>query len=249
MVSLSFWHCGRIIEKLTATGFARQCMMMQKDKALVLDFGGVITQTLFETHDRTERALGLAPGTLTWRGPFDPQADALWQAMQADEITERDYWHQRTREVAALIGADWSQMSDFVRAARGTEPNLIIRPEAIHAIEKAAAAGHKLAILSNELDLFYGVDFRERLPLLARFDVIVDATHTGILKPDPRAYDQVCSELGIRPADCVFVDDQKRNIRGAIAVGMDCVHFDVMDPASGYAEALSKLGLKEVAPC
>ena len=32
-----------------------------------------------------------------------------------------------------------------------------------------------LAILSNELDLFYGADFREKLPFLADFDVIVDA--------------------------------------------------------------------------
>ena len=29
-------------------------------KALVLDFGGVISKTLFETHDLTARALGLA---------------------------------------------------------------------------------------------------------------------------------------------------------------------------------------------
>ena len=37
-------------------------------KALILDFGGVVTRTLFETHDITERALGLPAGTLTWRG-------------------------------------------------------------------------------------------------------------------------------------------------------------------------------------
>jgi hypothetical protein len=42
------------------------------NQRLVLDFGGVISRTLFETHDLTERALGLPPGTLTWRGPFDP---------------------------------------------------------------------------------------------------------------------------------------------------------------------------------
>ncbi len=40
--------------------------------ALILDFGGVISQTLFETLRRTETCLGLAPGTLTWGGPFDP---------------------------------------------------------------------------------------------------------------------------------------------------------------------------------
>ena len=67
-------------------------------QGLILDFGGVVTRTLFETHDLSEAALGLAPGTLTWRGPFDPDNDPLWQDMQADRISERDYWMRRTRE-------------------------------------------------------------------------------------------------------------------------------------------------------
>ena len=46
-----------------------------KKKALILDFGGVVTRTLFETHDISERALGLPAGTLTWRGPFDPASE------------------------------------------------------------------------------------------------------------------------------------------------------------------------------
>ena len=78
-------------------------------KALVLDFGGVISRTLFETHALSEAALGLPTGTLTWRGPFDPQTDALWRAMQADEISERDYWTRRTREVGRLLGEDWQE--------------------------------------------------------------------------------------------------------------------------------------------
>jgi putative hydrolase of the HAD superfamily len=32
-----------------------------KPQALVLDFGGVVTKTLFETHALTEQALGLKP--------------------------------------------------------------------------------------------------------------------------------------------------------------------------------------------
>ena len=69
---------------------------MTGNRALILDFGGVVTRTLFETHDITERALGLPAGTLTWRGPFDPASDPLWVSMQNREITERDYWMART---------------------------------------------------------------------------------------------------------------------------------------------------------
>ncbi|TPJ79089.1 HAD-IA family hydrolase [Mesorhizobium sp. B2-6-2] len=214
-----------------------------KPQALVLDFGGVVTRTLFETHALTERALGLAPGTLAWRGPFDPASDPLWRSMQADEISEREYWKTRTREVGQLVGEDWKDMSTFVQRARGADPQAVVRPEAERAIRIAHSAGIRLAILSNELDLFYGSGFRERLPLLSLFETIVDATYTHTLKPDLRAYAMVGEALQLSLATCVFVDDQKRNVDGAVAAGMLAVHFDVAEPARSYAEALGHFGL------
>ena len=212
-------------------------------KALILDFGGVISRTLFETHDLSEAALGLPPGTLTWRGPFDPSTDPLWRAMQANEISERDYWMTRTREVGRLVGEDWQDMQTFVKRARGADVEAVIRPEAVAAIALARAAGCKLAVLSNELDLFYGADFRQRLPLLGLFNVIVDATYTGVLKPDPRAYQECLSLLGVAPGQAVFVDDQWRNIEGAVRCGLQTVHFDVRSPAASYDKALQLLGV------
>lgn len=212
-------------------------------KALVLDFGGVVTRTMFETHDLTEQALGLKPGTLTWRGPFDPQGDPLWRDMQAGVISERDYWLERTRQTGRLVGRNWTRMEQFITAARSQDIAQIIRPEAVAAIARVKQAGLGLAILSNELDLFYGADFREKLPMLNSFDLIVDATHTEILKPDPRAYGFVTSGLNLAAEDCVFVDDQLKNIEGARKSGMQTVHFDVRNPAAGYAEALDLLGL------
>ncbi|MFB9269198.1 HAD-IA family hydrolase [Bradyrhizobium erythrophlei] len=213
-------------------------------QALVLDFGGVISKTLFETHDMTEQALGLEPCTLKWLGPFAPESDPLWTSMQRGEISERDYWLTRSREVGRMLGEDWLDMETFVKRARGADPATVIRPEAEAAIRIAADAGFKLAILSNELDLFYGADFRARLPVLARFDTIVDATHTKILKPDPRAYQSVLDELALEAEDCVFVDDQRRNIVGAAACNMRTVLFDVRNPAASYSEALRHFGLE-----
>ena len=217
---------------------------MKTEKALVLDFGGVISRTLFETHDLTEKALGLAAGSLQWQGPFNTEQDALWQAMQNDEISERDYWMQRTKEVGQLVGEDWTSMQQFVQRARGDDVLAVIRPEFLETIAIAKAAGAPLAILSNELDLFYGSGFRHKLPFLEGFDLIVDATYTEILKPDSRAYAFVTDGLGLAAEDCIFVDDQTRNIQGAIDFGMQTVHFDVMQPATSYHTALSLMGLR-----
>lgn len=218
--------------------------MTSSRTALVLDFGGVISRTLFETHDLTEAALGLAPGTLTWRGPFAaPGEDPVWEDMQAGRITERDYWQHRMAETGALVGETWTAFPQFIARARGDDPAAVIRPEFLAALARAKAAGRTLAILSNELDLFYGQGFRKKLPFMADFELIVDATYTGILKPDPRAYGFVTRGLALDPDDCVFVDDQPKNIRGGQAAGMACVHFDVTAPAASYAEALRLLGL------
>jgi putative hydrolase of the HAD superfamily len=71
----------------------------------------------------------------------------------------------------------------------------------------------------------------------------VDATYTGILKPDPRAYADCLAQLGLPAEACVFVDDQTRNVTGARAAGMRAVEFDVHNPADSYLAALTLLGL------
>lgn len=224
--------------------------MKKIPKALIFDFGGVISRTLFETHKETESALDLPAGTLDWRGPFAPETDALWRSMQADEITERDYWKTRTQEVAALTGNNWVHMSDFVKASRGAHPQLVIRSEFLATIDIAKRKNIRLAILSNELDLFYGAEFREKLPFLTDFEVITDATYTKILKPDPRAY-QICLDaLELEANECVFIDDQYRNIVGAQNIALNSVHFDVQNPHKSYAEALGYFNLQsELTSC
>ncbi len=206
-------------------------------RALVFDFGGVISKTLFETHASTEARLGLPDGSLTWRGPFAEGDDALWEAMQRQELSERAYWLTRARQVGTLVGQEWDAMAAFVRAARGdADPAEWIRPEAVETIAHAKARGLRLAILSNELDLFYGEDFSANLPLLQEFEVLIDATYTQILKPDPRAFGLVAAALDLPLSACLFIDDQAKNIKGAQDLGMPHVHFNVRDPQGSFAK-------------
>jgi putative hydrolase of the HAD superfamily len=208
----------------------------QKMKGLIFDFGGVISKTLFETHALTEVVLGLVPNTLQWRGPFDPANDSLWQRLQRNEISERDYWLTRSKEVGAMLGENWTDMQTLVKRSRSADPDQVIRPEVAIVINQVKERGLKLAILSNELDMFYGKELRSKLQILKNFDAIVDATYTGILKPDARAYQFALDAIGLSAPECLFIDDQKRNIDGALAVGLACVHFDVMNPSASCLE-------------
>ena len=217
--------------------------MKKEIKALIFDFGGVISRTLFETHAMSERQLGLPAGTLSWLGPFNPKSDKLWMRMQFGEITERDYWKIRTQEVSKLLGKNWKEMSEFVKAVRGENPLEVIRPQFLTIFHLANKKKIPLAILSNELDLFYGADFRRKLPFLKEFRVIHDATYTKVLKPDPKSYIDCIEALCLKSHDCLFIDDQLRNIEGAERVGLNTIHFDVTKPKESYSRVAKSVGL------
>ena len=117
-----------------------------------IGLGGVISKTLFETHDLTEKVLGLALGPLTWRGPFAPETDVPWQRMQAGEITERDYWNLRMRETADLVGADWSTFPDFLAAVRG-EAEVIVTAEDGHRAVAMGVAAQMAAREKRRVDM------------------------------------------------------------------------------------------------
>lgn len=47
----------------------------------------------------------------------------------------------------------------------------------------------------------------------------------GLIKPDPEIYLRVCSQIGILPQQCVFIDDLAENIEGARNIGMQAIRF------------------------
>lgn len=212
--------------------------------ALLLDFGSVVTFTAFERHRDSELALGLAHGTFDWLGPVDPATDPLWRSMQSGEISERDYWSRRAAEVGSMVGQpQWTPL-DFFQAIRGDDPNLAVRESARRTIAAARAAGLRVGILSNELELYWGRAFMDRLELLRDIDVLVDATHTHILKPDPRAYALALDALGTSAERVLFVDDQLRNVEGAQRLGIEAVHFDVAAADACFASVRRQLGVE-----
>jgi len=208
---------------------------------LLLDFGGVLLATPFERLDHLERRVGLPAGTLAWRGPFAPAADPLWAELQAGRVDERDYWRRRAAEVGRLLGREWT-LRDLV-AEVFTGPGLGVRPEAEALVGDARAAGLATAILSNDLELFHGRAWMDRVGLLGRVDALVDGSVTGVRKPDPASYRLALDALGLDPAAVLFVDDQPANLAGATRAGLATEPFDVTDPPGSFHRVRRRLGL------
>ncbi len=232
-----------VVAAARADSGAADGVQARRFDALLLDFGSVVTFTAFERHRESERALGLADGTLGWLGPVDPTTDPLWRSMQRGEISERDYWSRRATEVGSMLGRPGWTPLDFFQAIRGDDPNLAVRESARQTVAAARAAGLRVGILSNELELYWGRPFMDRLALLRDIDVLVDATHTHILKPDPRAYALALEALGTSAQRVLFVDDQLRNVEGARRLGIEAVHFDVAAADACFASVRRQLGL------
>jgi putative hydrolase of the HAD superfamily len=211
-------------------------------RALLLDFGTVIQKSFFETRADIEKLLQIPPGTLKWAGPFDPGSDPLWRQVVSGAFPERSYWDQRAREVGNLIGEHWT-IQDFCRKHGELPASVILRPEILDLISDVKWAGLKFGILTNELELFHGKDWLVTMPFAGMVDAIVDATHTHILKPDPRAYALALQALDLSAEEVVFIDDQPRNVAGGSAVGIRSFHLDMTNPLKSIAQVRSAMSL------
>lgn len=212
-------------------------------RGLLLDFGSVITYSLFEKHRDTESILGLKPHSLGWLGPLDPSTDALWREMQADRITEREYWARRADELGRACGEPGWDMHALLSRVRHTRPNDAIRGEMKDLVRAAAGSGIKVGILSNELELFYGQSFLDRLDIMADIAVVIDGSHSKILKPDAEAYRAAVGAMQLPAAQLLFVDDQFRNVVGAQAQGLQTQYFDLRDTVGCIAAVAARLSL------
>ena len=211
-------------------------------RGLLLDFGTVIQKSFFETRADMEKLLRLPPGSFAWAGPFDPASDPLWRQVVTGEFAERAYWDQRAREVGRLVGEEWA-IQDFCRKHGELAPEVLLRSEMLELIADVKQAGLKFGILTNELELFHGKDWLQTMPFADLLDGLVDATHTHILKPDPRAYALALDALSLDAGEVVFIDDQPRNVAGGSAAGIRSLHLDLTNPRACVVQARLVLGL------
>ena len=51
------------------------------------------------------------------------------------------------------------------------------------------------------------------------------SSDVGAIKPSPEAFYITAEKLGVRPEECVMIDDRKDNVDGAIAAGMQAIWY------------------------
>ncbi|RCW39224.1 HAD superfamily hydrolase (TIGR01509 family) [Halopolyspora algeriensis] len=99
----------------------------------------------------------------------------------------------------------------------------------IEVVRRARHAGIRTALLSNA---DAGSGWPEGTEL---FDAVVLSGSVGMAKPDVGIYRLTARRLGLSPSSCVFVDDLRSNVSGAVEAGMVGVYH------SSVSETLAEL--------
>ena len=211
---------------------------MAAPRAVICDFGGVLTSPLIEGFAAYQERSGIAMGDLG--RALQSSADRLGEhplfELEKGNISEQEFRHRLETELG-----DGVRLSGFSEIYfEHLQPNRRM-------IEWAAGLrprGLRTALLTNNVREWEPL-WRAKLPELDDiFEVVVDSAFVGMRKPEPEIYTLTLDRLGdgISAADCLFVDDLEPNCDTARELGMTAVQFRDADQAIAAAEeALAKV--------
>jgi putative hydrolase of the HAD superfamily len=195
--------------------------------AVLLDWGGVMTTSLFESFAAFCTSEGLDAGALRDLFRGDRAARALLVDFECGRIEEPEF---EPKLAVALGVADHAGLIDRIFAGSQPDAAMVDGVRALH------DRGVRTGLVSNS----WGTGRYPRELIADLFDGVVISGEEGFRKPDPRMYELGASRIGATPSECVFVDDLAFNLDPARELGMAVVHHTSAD--STLAELDELLG-------
>jgi epoxide hydrolase-like predicted phosphatase len=195
-------------------------------EAVIFDYGGVLSTAPFAGIAEFERRMGYPEKSLAQllfgkgaspQGPTEAP-DHDWHLLETGRLS-LDEFHQRlvARSEAALgRPLDLGVYAQFLR-----DLGVGVHWMMVHRVRELRAEGYRTGILTNNVRE-WGRYWKESIPL-DQFDVVVDSCDVGLRKPDPAIFRLTCERLGVAPEVAVFLDDTRRHVEAARAVGLHAI--------------------------
>ena len=203
----------------------------EQRRGLLVDFGGVLTTNVFASFAQFCEAEGIAPDRVKKAFMEDEQARQLLFDLELGKLTEAEF---EPRFAAALGVENHEGMVDRLFAGMAPDEAMV------EAVRAAKRAGVRTGLISNS----WGVERYDRASLDELFDGVVISAAEGMRKPDERIYALGAERVGLRPEDCVFVDDLPGNLKPARAMGMATVHHTTAEQTISELEGLLGVSLR-----
>ena len=201
-------------------------------RAFICDFGGVLTSPLVEGFLAYQDETGVGPedlGRAMGRAAEEHGEPPLFE-LERGEISEAEFWRRLAPGLPDSFELERLRALYFERL----HPN---RPM-IDYVRELRARRLRTALLTNNVREWEPL-WRAKLPEIDElFEVVVDSAFVGMRKPDPVIFELTLERLGgLRPEDCVFLDDLEPNCRAAARLGMAAVRYEEPDGAIAAVEA------------
>lgn len=186
---------------------------------LYFDLGNVL---LSFCHDRMCRQMAEVAGldtSVVKRALFDvDHARMLQLQFESGNISAQDYYDYFCRQTG-------SQPDRATLEHAGSDIFDVMEPSA-RLVQSLAAAGNRLAILSNVGAVHWEFVTDGRFPFLqSAFEFSVCSFEARSVKPEPAIYQSAIDRAGVPAEEIFFVDDREENVAGALAAGIDAVQF------------------------
>jgi epoxide hydrolase-like predicted phosphatase len=199
-------------------------------RAVLFDFGGVVSSSPFDLMDDVGVRMGLEPGVLLTllMGDYGADGDEPWHRLERGEISAIDWFSdvlRRAEEQGIAI--------DTAHFHRGFYGGITVHEPVVEKIRALRGDGLKTGLLTNNVKEF--ATWRDLVPLDELFDVVVDSSEVGMRKPGAAIYRHTLELLGLPPEEVVFLDDHPANVAGAEAVGMTAILVGP-DPTTALTE-------------
>jgi putative hydrolase of the HAD superfamily len=198
----------------------------QTQKALLVDFGGVLTTDIWSSFGAFCEQRGLEAGAAKRLFRENPDALAALRGLETGDLEASEF----ERRFAELLGTEPEGLVAGLFA--GLQPDEAM----VEAVRRARAAGVPTGLISNSWVMDHYTD-----EIRALFDEVVISAEVGLHKPQPEIFRLAAERLGVQPEACVFVDDLRENCDGAEAVGMTAVLH--RDSAATIARVEELLGV------
>jgi epoxide hydrolase-like predicted phosphatase len=179
-------------------------------KGLLVDFGGVLTTNVFDSFRDFCVAEDIDPEAIRRLFREEPRALELVRGLETAALTE-DEFGERFGELLEI-----DERAGLVdRMFAGLRPD----EKMVEAVRRARAQGIRTGLVSNSM----GAGRYDRATFPELFDGVVISGEVGLHKPLPEIFLLGAERAGVRPEECVFVDDLRENCEGAEAVGMTAI--------------------------
>ena len=162
--------------------------------------------------------------------------DHLFEAEQRALTGERPF-----TEVVAEVTRHWGvggRAEELLALWRSIE----VCVDTVEVVRDVRAAGVPCHLATNQNDL-RAAYMADELGYGELLDSVFSSCELGVLKDDPRFFEQVLDRLGLEPGEVLLVDDKDKYVDCARGAGLDAVCWDVDQGAAVLRAALRGRGL------